>query len=95
MADTASVLSVSSLGCVGDGRCASAVYTLASPTVVLLEQGGIVNIDVFVGYNVREDRIPFLFCDGRRASCFIDEIPRLDEHASMFLVLWVISTLER
>ena len=36
-AGTVSVSNVSSLGCVGDGRCVSAVYILALPTVVPLE----------------------------------------------------------
>ena len=53
-ADTASVSSVSSLGCVGDGRCVSVVCTLALPIVVPLEYRGIVNIDGFVVYNIRE-----------------------------------------
>ena len=47
-ADTVSVLSVSSLGCVGDGRCVSAVCILALPTVVPLETHSIVNIDGLV-----------------------------------------------
>lgn len=29
------------------------------------------------------------------ASCFIDEIPWLNEHAILFLLLWVISTYLR
>ena len=60
-AGTVSDSSVSSLGCVGDGRCVSAVYTLALPIAVLLEYRGIVNIDGFVIYNVRVCRACFLF----------------------------------
>ena len=87
-AGTVSVSSVSWLGCVGDGRCVSAVCILALPTVVLLEYHGIVNIDGCVVYKVRVCRACFLFWKFPQASCFIDEIPRLNEHATLFLVLW-------
>ena len=64
-----SVSSVSSLGCVGDGRCASAVCTLASLTVVPLEYRGIVNIDDFPSHSIRMDTVLFLFCECWHASC--------------------------
>ena len=54
MAGMVSVLSVSSLGCVGDGRCVSAVCILALPIVVLLKCRGIVNIDGFVRITMSE-----------------------------------------